>query len=296
MKNKTVCRILCVIAALCVAYYIALLLYEPNYELSFRQALLFVTSFSNVWLLLALLCLWASHHIQKRGKEEHYVFMQDFPRAARVATVAVLAVGVCVCAVALSFILRPRISKGTGDECRFIIVLGGGVRLDGTLPQGVRQKLAVASECAKEHPAAKLIVTGGQLPFQRYSEAEVMAKYLEGLGVSADRIFAEDKAQDTIQNLRNSAALIVREEGIPMEQVLATPVVIITSRFHLRRAQILAERLGYQNVRGVPSKTPLVNILDAHMREIASYIKLTLRILLTGEPSPLVPTPKAATS
>ena len=289
MKNKTASRILRVVALLCLAYYLALLLYEPYFEASFRQLMLFLRSFSNVWLLLALLCFWAAHHIKKRGKENRYVFMQDFPRAARVVVVAIVACGVCVCVVALSFILRPRISKGGGEECRFVIVLGGGVRLDGTLPRNVQQKLAVASECAKEHPAAKIIVTGGQLPYQRYSEADVMAEYLAGLGVSADRIFAEDKAQDTIQNLRNSAALISREEGVPLQQALATPVVIITSRFHLRRAQLLAGRLGYQNVSGVPSKTPLVNILDAHVREIASYVKLALRIILTGEPASLVP-------
>lgn len=296
MKNKTACRILRVTAALCVVYYLALLLYEPHFELSLRQLMLLLRSFSNVWLLLALLCFWAAHHIKKRGGESRYVFMQDFPRAARVAVVAVFVCGVCICAVALSFILCPVIDKGEGQSCEYVIVLGGGVALDGTLPRGVQLKLAAASEYVTAHPDVRIIVTGGQLPFQRYSEAQVMAEYLEGLGVSAVRIFAEDKAQDTIQNLRNSAALIASQEGIPLEQALALPVVIITSRFHLRRAQILAGRLGFENVSGVPSKTPLVNILDAHVREIASYVKLALRIILTGQPRSLVPTPEATAS
>lgn len=288
VKNKTASRILRVVAALCVAYYIALLLYEPHFEASFRQLILFVRSFSNVWLLLALLCFWAAHHILRRGKESRYVFMQDFPRAARVAVVAVFACGVCVCAVALSFILRPRIDESAGDECRFIIVLGGGVYLNGELPRGVKEKLAVAALYAQEHPASKIILAGGQTPFSRYAESPIMARELASLGVSEDRIFAEDQSQDTIQNLRNSAALIAQEEGIPMEQALALPVVIITHRFHMRRAQILAGRLGYQNVRGVPARIPPVSVLNSYAREICSYIKLALRIILTGQPRSLV--------
>ena len=116
VKNKTVCRILRVVAALCVVYYFALLFYEPCFEASLRQVILLLRSFSNIWLLLALLCFWASCHILRRSKESRYVFMQDFPRIARVAVVAVFACGVCVCAVAMSFILRPRIDKGLGDE------------------------------------------------------------------------------------------------------------------------------------------------------------------------------------
>ena len=288
MKNKTVSRILRVVAALSLAYYLALLLYKPHFEASFRQLMLLLRNFSNVWLLLALLCFWAAHHIALRGKENRYVFMQDFPRAARVAVVAIVACGVCICAVALSFILRPVIDKGGGQDCEYVIVLGGRVGLDGTLPRGVQLKLAAAAEYATAHPDVRIIVTGGQLPFHRYSEAQVMAKELEGLGVAGERIFAEDQAQDTIQNLRNSASIIAREEGISLQQALTLPVTIITSRFHLRRAQILAGRLGYQNVRGIPTKIQPLNVLTSYAREICAYIKLALRIILTGQPASLV--------
>ena len=73
-------------------------------------------------------------------------------------------------------------------------------------------------------------------------------------------------------------------KGISVEEVLNTPTAVVTSRFHLRRSERLARRMGFTNIKGIPAKCPAVYVVHNYVREICAYVKLNLRILLTGEP------------
>ena len=77
--------------------------------------------------------------------------------------------------------------------------------------------------------------------------------------------------------------------GLPQDKILEAPVAVVTSRFHLRRAERLADRMGFTDIKGVASKTPVLKIPHAYVREICAYVKLNLRILLRGVDVEIVP-------
>ena len=97
-----------------------------------------------------------------------------------------------------------------------------------------------------------------------------MRDYLVSRGISADRIIMEDKATDTIENLRYSTALI-EEKGLSDHKI-----AIITSKFHTPRAQYLCSRMNIDAAfYGAPDSTPFMLYITL-VREYMSYCKLFL--------------------
>ena len=81
--------------------------------------------------------------------------------------------------------------------------------------------------------------------------------------------------------------MLAEFRGVSRQEVLETSTAIVTSRFHLRRSERLARRIGYTNIKGIPAACPAIYVPHNYLREICAYVKLNLRILLTGEPSRL---------
>ncbi|WP_307771229.1 YdcF family protein [uncultured Treponema sp.] len=186
----------------------------------------------------------------------------------------------------LFFICNPRLSDGK-ENVRYVIVLGGGITKDAKLTDSVQNRVRVASEYLKSHPASLAVVTGGKGKFSPCPESDVLKPVLASYEIDENRILAENKAKDTIQNFMFSAELFAEHDGISMEEVLASPVAVVTSDFHIARPERLASRMGFSDVYGVASKTPPLFVLNSYCREICCYVKLNLRILLTGKPTHL---------
>jgi uncharacterized SAM-binding protein YcdF (DUF218 family) len=130
-------------------------------------------------------------------------------------------------------------------------------------------------------------VSGGTLHFLPVAEAPELKKLLEKNGVEASRILVEDQALDTIQNFKYSCKMLADFEGVSQQQILDSRIAVVTSYFHLRRAERLAKRMGFTQIKGIGSKTSPINVPHCYVREICAYIKLNLRILLTGQPKKL---------
>ena len=69
-------------------------------------------------------------------------------------------------------------------------------------------------------------------------EAMLMAQLLEEFGMSRDNMLLEDKSRNTRENGINSVA-IMKAHGI-------NRVLLVTSAFHMRRAQAVFEKLGVE--------------------------------------------------
>ena len=208
-------------------------------------------------------------------------------------------VGLLVSAVAwLWFWSTPLVSDtlGTSLESEFppesveqlpqadaIILLGGGIDKNGQLPDAVKARCKTAIDYMKSNPNAILITTGGALK-NLPAEAPATKEYLINQGLEADRILIEPNARDTIQNFQYSCKVLSEYYNCPQSQILNSDVLIVTSFFHLARSQRLARRMGFTRTTGLGSRTPAIKLLDAYSREICAYIKLNLRILLTGKP------------
>ena len=82
-----------------------------------------------------------------------------------------------------------------------ILIFGAAIRPDGQPSTTLRRRVETALNCAKTHPDARFIPTGG---IGRYgpSEASVMAGMLRESGVGSERILLEETATDTLTSVR----------------------------------------------------------------------------------------------
>ena len=117
-----------------------------------------------------------------------------------------------------------------------IVVLGGSVSKAATSsgvahaqPNQAADRLFEAARLAGLFPQARILVSGGpEDPQTHIAEADLMAGYLEKLGVAPTRLSRERLSQDTFENARFSAALA---HPSPAERW-----VLVTSAFHMPRA------------------------------------------------------------
>jgi uncharacterized SAM-binding protein YcdF (DUF218 family) len=128
----------------------------------------------------------------------------------------------------------------------FVIVLGAGLRPDGSVPPMLAGRLERGREIwdrlsrRASGPGARgplLIVSGGKGDDEVRSEAAAMADYLAARTVPAAAIVLEDQSRNTEENLRFSKAIM---DGLRP----GSRCTIVTSDFHAFRAAMLARRLG----------------------------------------------------
>lgn len=275
LRSSVAAAVLLVLALFSFIYFILMQIASPG---TFGGTFF---SFSAVWLYLALFLAVLAHLERKMTLKAVWTSIR---KPLRVVICAAAVAGVLVSAVNLALILTPEVSSGQ-EEVRYVILLGGGITKDAKLTKSVQMRVEKAAVYLKAHPSAVAVVTGGQGPFSPCPEADVLKPALEKCGIAGERILAENRAKDTIQNFLFSAHVIAEYDGISEKQVVSSPVAVVTSFFHLARAERLAARMGFTDIYGVPSRIPALFALNTYGREICAYIKLSLRILLTGKPS-----------
>jgi uncharacterized SAM-binding protein YcdF (DUF218 family) len=119
-----------------------------------------------------------------------------------------------------------------------ILVLGGGVRDDGELPDHAKRRFDLALARESGEPIVSLSAWTAHRPAILDShgrflfESTVGARYLIDHGITADRIFCETTAYDTIGNAYFSRLQIVEPMGWKR-------LLIITSRFHMPRTEAI---------------------------------------------------------
>lgn len=113
-----------------------------------------------------------------------------------------------------------------------IIVLGAGV--NGTEPSlSLWTRLDAALTYAQDKPDIPIIVSGSQGQGEDISEARCMADWLMNRGVDPGRIWLEEQADNTRENIRYSLALLA-ERGMDTTANIA----VVTSSYHLCRASM----------------------------------------------------------
>lgn len=96
-------------------------------------------------------------------------------------------------------------------------------------------RLDTAIEYLGNFPDTKVIVSGKGRG--EYSEAEVMMKYLVAHGIDPARIFLEDHAQSTRENL-------IFSQELALEENLSDRFLVVTNNYHQFRASIYAKDYG----------------------------------------------------
>jgi len=117
-----------------------------------------------------------------------------------------------------------------------LIVLGCQVR--GEVPSLLLSyRIDAAAEYLDAHPDEIAILSGAQGQGEDISEAECMYRGLVQRGIDPARLRKEEQACSTLENLRYSREIMLREG-------LAEPAIIVSNNFHIYRALKMAEDLS----------------------------------------------------
>ena len=268
--------LLIILGSIFIIYDAVLVLINPG---TVRDILI---SFTHIWLAGGAYLIFVGIYRIKTGRS----FWSSWKKWIKLTVGSLFAAGCFISIINLIFILNP-VVVSVNEKADYVILLGGGIDKDGKLPTAVIKRVEQAAEYLKANPEAICVPTGGKLKWLPYAEAPELKNQLVLRGIPEERILVEDQAKDTIQNFQLSAKILAEYKGTSVDEILNSPIAVVTSRFHLRRAERLARRMGFKNIKGIPAGCPVIYIPHSYVREVCSYVKLNLRILLTGEPKRL---------
>ena len=173
-----------------------------------------------------------------------------------------LVVGLLVVGVTECFIIEASFGNPK-EQVEYVVVLGAKVRVTGP-SASLWDRIYGAYDYLEEHPDVIAVVSGGQGDDEPISEAKSMRDELVALGIDESRIWVEDQATSTWENLNFSLDLIQEKTGERPEKL-----GVVSSEYHLFRASLFAEACGVDFV-GVPARTSRVSQMINHfMREVA---------------------------
>ena len=180
-----------------------------------------------------------------------------------------LASAMTLCTVILAAACGYIAWYGSYNACEptdYAVILGAQIHED-VPSRTLKERLDAGLAYMEENPETVIIVTGGFGTEERLSEAQVMYNYLQSRSADMTRVYMEDKATDTRENLIYSSQIA---ESLGLDK---TQVTIITSEFHLCRAEYIAGTLGI-SAGGVGSKTQTKFLLgNYYIREAFSFVK-----------------------
>lgn len=255
-------------AILCLVYYIVIVLYSG-----------FSTSFALIWpcfaLLLGLMAAGWWYNSQHEGK---------VPVWASVSVVTIFAAGFVILAITEVLIGFSAI-RATGQPADYVIVLGARVR-GAKISNSLKQRLDRAIEYSEEYPNTVLVLSGGKGPGEDISEARAMYEYLQYNGIPADKLLIEDQSSDTVQNIEFSSAVIERQEYNREQAARAhlmefyrerqdgdtIKIGILTSNYHIFRAELIARKLDVETV-GVAASCDPILAVHLWIREAFAVLK-----------------------
>jgi uncharacterized SAM-binding protein YcdF (DUF218 family) len=117
-----------------------------------------------------------------------------------------------------------------------VIVVLGAAQYDGRPSPQLAARLDHGLDLWEQGVAPMIMVTGGNRPGDRFTEAEAGFEYLVERGVPADVIMREDVGTTTFGSLQAAAGLLLAQ-GSP-------DVVLVTDPYHSLRTRLIADEVG----------------------------------------------------
>ncbi len=151
----------------------------------------------------------------------------------------------------------------------FMIILGCGIRKDGTPSPLLRGRIDRAIAFAKKQKELTgkdliFIPSGGQGPNEVRPESAAMRDYLLEQGIPAERILEDDKSTSTFENMLYSKKVI---EDTGMEGKVA----FATTNYHVFRSGLFARRVKMRAV-GIGARTKWYFWPNAAVREFVGLL------------------------
>ena len=164
----------------------------------------------------------------------------------------------------------------------FIIILGCGIRKDGTPSPLLRGRIDRALSFAQKQKELTgrepiFVTSGGQGPDEPISESASIKRYLLEQGVPEERIIEEDRSTDTMENMKFSKEKIWAADP-------NGKVAFATTNYHVFRSGLYARRVKMRAV-GMGAKTKWYFWPNAAVREFVGLLtahKLKQALILGG--------------
>ena len=129
-----------------------------------------------------------------------------------------------------------------------IIVLGASVEYTKVSPV-YRERINHAINLYSKGYAKYMILTGGKITGQDYSDSSVAKNYAIDKGVDEDHIFIEEKSTYTKENLQYAKAI--------MDQKGFTSAIIVSDPLHMKRGMLMAKDVGIDKAYSSPTPTTM---------------------------------------
>ncbi|MGW0036378.1 YdcF family protein [Gordonia sp. NPDC003376] len=153
-------------------------------------------------------------------------------------------------------------------EAQAVVVLGAGLSGDQVTPllaSRIDRGIAVLNELTDRGGDPVLVLSGGQGSDEALSEAEAMSRYATGKGVEPVRMILEDTSTTTLENLRNTVAVLAARS------FHWTRMLVVTSNFHVLRAAFFTRQLGI-NASCTGAPTAIYYVPAGFLREFAAVV------------------------
>lgn len=158
------------------------------------------------------------------------------------------------------------------DDADCILVLGAGVRDDGSPSHMLEDRLLTGIALYKNSTCDTLLMSGDH-GREGYDEVNTMKSFAVANGVDADRIFMDHAGFSTYDSLYRARDVFG-----------AKKVIIVTQEYHLYRALAIADSLGLEAV-GVPADLRTYSgQMSREVREIAARVKDFFYIIFKPDP------------
>jgi len=153
-------------------------------------------------------------------------------------------------------------------------VILGARTINGKVTPLLRGRLDKAIElyASQTEPQLLMVPTGGQGHDEQEPEGVSMARYLREQGIPAEQILVEDRAKDTIENLKFSDSLV-------RERQAEGKLWLVTSDYHALRAALASRQMGLE-ARAYGGKTAAYYRPSAFLRECVAIARDQLKLMI----------------
>lgn len=188
-------------------------------------------------------------------------FPKGIPMLRKIFTICLV---ICLLVVGITECIIIKASFGDPEEeVEYMVVLGAKVNPTGP-SVSLWDRINAAYDYLEANPNVIAILSGGQGNDEPMAEAQSMYGELVKLGIDPSRLWMEDQATSTWENIQFSLNLIEEKTG-----TRPSKLGVLSSEYHLFRASLFAKACDVEFV-GIPAQTSrLSQKINHFMREVA---------------------------
>ena len=184
---------------------------------------------------------------------------------------ATLAINTGMKMSAEKYLITEEAARELGADC--ILVLGAGLRPDGTPNLMLRDRVDKGIELYRAGAAPKLLLSGdnGQ---EQYDEVNAMKKYALDAGVPPEDIFLDHAGFSTYESMYRARDVFLVKKPI-----------VITQKYHQYRALYTARGLGLEAYGVIAKPQAYAGQTQRELREVLARNKDFLQVIFKPRPT-----------